>query len=79
MSEATAREALEDAIVALNDGESLGVSPDANEVSKEKLYEIADELRETYQVEAEIAWREEGRSSALFFKPWRDVRRNGDL
>jgi hypothetical protein len=65
--------------VALRKGESVGVSPDVHMVSTAQLYEIADELRETHLVNAEIAWREEGPSSMLFFKPWRAASRNGDL
>ena len=80
MSEATAKgRRSRTQIVALKDGGSVGVLPDAHGVSNERLYEVADELRETYQVEADIEWRRNGWSSVLFFTPWPDVRSNGDL
>jgi hypothetical protein len=48
----------------------VGVSPDDEGVSTERPYEIADELREEHDVNAEIAWREEGQGAVLYFKPW---------
>jgi hypothetical protein len=60
MGETEAREALHHALATMIDGPSPSVSPTDFGVSADRLFEIADELRQEFHPGALIEWNDDG-------------------
>jgi hypothetical protein len=66
MSEESARQALEDAVAALSELRTVGVSPLEHDLSSQQLYVVANKVRERRTPELRIVWRGDG---TLAFEP----------